>query len=186
MGLVAALVVIAGYAAYEAWQKGRLAKAESEISSVVASKQGAERLTALTAMLPDTPAGARDAVNLEIARTALELKDYAKAATAWGAVSADAPAPMRVVSGLGLAAALFQSGSKDKALAVLENLNTTAPRAFSPIVSRQIAVTAEAVGDWQKALDGYEALKTDATPQNQAFLEAKISELRGKIEKKPG
>jgi len=186
--MAAAVIVLAaagGYALYGVYQKGQIEKAESALGAVVVSKTGAERLSALEALVKSAPAGARDGINLEIAKTAQALGDFAKAATAWEAISQSAPAGMKTVAGLGQATALSKSGQDAKAVAVLESLAAAAPKAFSMTIDRQLAVTAEAAGQWQKALTAYERMKADGNVQNASYIDARISALRAKADAAP-
>lgn len=183
--LTAVIVIVAaagGYALYGTYQKSQVAKAESELGAIVTSKSGAERLKALESLAKSAPAGARDGINLEIAKAAQDQGDYAKAATAWQVVSTSAPAGMKTVATLGYATALSKSGQDAKAVEVLENLSVTAPKAFTMTVDQQLAVTAESAGQWQKALSAFERLKAGGHITNAAFIDTKISELKAKAE----
>ncbi|EFL51373.1 conserved hypothetical protein [Solidesulfovibrio fructosivorans JJ]] len=183
--LAAVIVVVAaagGYALYGTYQKSQIAKAENELGAIVTAKSGAERLSALEALAKTAPAGARDGINLEIAKTAQDLGDYAKAAAAWQTVSQNAPAGMKTVATLGYAATLSKAGQNAKAVEALENLSVTAPKAFTSTVDQQLAVTAEAAGQWQKAVSAYERLKAGGHITNAAFIDTKISELKAKAE----
>lgn len=180
--VVGAIVVLAGgYALYGTYQQSRIAKAETALSNLVATTTGAERQKALAAMAKTAPAGVRDAVNLALAKAALDAGDDAQAATAWAAVSKNAPAAMRAVAGLGQAAALVKAGQTAKAVTVLEGLKMDVPQAFIPTVDRQLAITAEAAGQWQKSLDAYLRLKADASLPNPGFIDARIASLRAKL-----
>lgn len=183
--LAAVIVVVAaagGYALYGTYEKSQAAKAEDALGTIVTTKAGAERLAALEALAKTAPAGARGGINLEIAQTALSLKDYAKAAAAWQIVSQTAPAGMKTVATLGYASALSESGQTAKAVEVLENLSVNAPKAFTGTVDRQLAVTAEAAGQWQNAAAAYERIKASPSLTNAAYIDSKISELKAKAD----
>jgi hypothetical protein len=178
--IVVVLVVAGGYALVGVYQKSQAEKSEKALSHLVATAKGAELVTALEAMAKTAPAGARDAVNLELAKAASAMGDHAKAAAAWAAISKTAPVAMRAVAGLGQASALCQLGQNDKAVTVLEALRADTPKAFAMTVDRQLAITAEAAGQWKKALDAYERIKAAGAVQNPGFIDARIDALTTK------
>ncbi|EHJ46966.1 hypothetical protein DFW101_0952 [Solidesulfovibrio carbinoliphilus subsp. oakridgensis] len=179
-GILVVLAAAGGYALYGVYQKGQVEKAENELGTIVTTKAGAERLAALEGLARTAPAGAKDGIHLEMAKTAQELGDFAKAAAAWEAVSKSAPAGMKTVAGLGYATALSKSGQDAKAVEVLEGLAVSAPKAFTMTVDRQLATTAEAAGQWQKALAAYERMKTGGNVQNAGFIDARIADMKAK------
>lgn len=180
--IVVILVVAGGYALFTVYQKGQIEKAENALGTLVATSKGADLVTALTAMATTAPAGARDAVNLELAKAALAAGDFDKAAAAWEAVSAKAPVAMRVIARLGQAAALSKAGKDTQAVTVLEQLKADAPKAFAMTIDRQLAITAEAAGQWQKALDAYGRMKADGSLQNPGYIDARIAALKAKTD----
>ena len=178
----AAIVLVAagGYALYGVYQKGQTEKAEAALGEIITSKTGAERIAALETLARTAPAGAKAGINLELAKAAQNLGDFAKAASAFEAVAQSAPTGMKTIAGLGQAAALSRAGQDAKAVDVLEALTISAPKGFSMTIDRQLAVTAEAAGQWQKALAAYERMKADGNVQNASFIDARIVELRAK------
>jgi len=183
VAVIAVIVVVAGgYALFNLYQKSQDEKAEQALSKLVATTKGADLVTALTQMAASAPAGVRAAVNLELAKAAQDAGDFTKAASAWEAVAKEAPASMRVIARLGQAAVLSKAGQNDQAVAVLESLLTDAPKAFVMTVDRQLAVTAEAAGQWQKALDAYGRMKADGSLQNPGYIDARIAALRAKAD----
>ncbi|WP_428559093.1 MAG: tetratricopeptide repeat protein [Solidesulfovibrio sp. DCME] len=187
--LAGVLVVVAaagGYALFGVYQKSQIQKAENELGAILTSKAGAERLAALEGLAKAAPAGARDGVLLEIAKTAQGLGDFAKAATAWQAISGTAPAGMKTVAGLGYATALSKSGQDAKAVEVLEALSISAPKTFAMAVDQQLAAAAEAAGQWDKAIGAFERMKTSGSVQNTGYLDARIAALKNKAAKGNG
>lgn len=180
--VIAVIVVLAGgHALYGAYQHSQTEKAETALSNLLSTATGADLQKSLAAMAKSAPSGVSDAVNLALAKAALDAGDYAQAAAAWAAVSGNAPAAMRAVAGLGQAAALVKAGQADKAVTVLEALKGGVPQAFASTVDRQLAVTAEDAGQWQKSLDAYLRLKADASLPNPGFIDARIATLRAKL-----
>jgi tetratricopeptide (TPR) repeat protein len=181
--LAAAALVLAaagGYALFGVYQKGQVEKAEAALGDIITTKAGAERIAALEALAKTAPAGARTGINLELAKAAQNLGDFAKAASAFEAVAQTAPAGMKTIAGLGQAAALSRTGQDAKAVDVLESLTLSAPKNFAMTIDRQLAVTAEAAGQWQKALSAYERMKADGNVQNASFIDARIADLKAK------
>ena len=66
--IVVILAVTGGYALVGVYQKSQSEKGEQALSKLVATTQGADRVTALEAMAKTAPSGVRDAVNLELAK----------------------------------------------------------------------------------------------------------------------
>ena len=181
--LAAAALVLAaagGYALFGVYQKGQVEKAEAALGDIITTKAGAERIAALEGLAKTAPAGARTGINLELAKAAQNLGDFAKAASAFEAVAQTAPAGMKTIAGLGQAAALSRTGQDAKAVDVLESLTLSAPKNFAMTIDRQLAVTAEAAGQWQKALAAYERMKADGNVQNASFIDARIADLKAK------
>ncbi len=178
--VVALLVVLAGVALYKAQKKSRIADVQAKVGKVLAETKGADRLAGLEKILADGAGEAQDGVLLEIAKTALDEKDYAKAASAWEKVASVSGPDMRAAAMLGRASALSQSGDNAKAAAVLTKLEGEMPDAYSSIVYKQLAVAAEAAGDTEKAIQAYEKLQAESTVRNKTYFEAKIEELKAK------
>jgi tetratricopeptide (TPR) repeat protein len=179
-GVAAALIIVGGLAVYESSKKASIATVQAEVGTVLSTKEGADRLAGLEKILADGPGAAKDGVLLEIAKTALELKDFAKAADAWKELAASAPKDMRAVALLGEASALSQAGDNANALDILEKIQGESPKTFEMLVIRQTAVTAEAAGNLEKAIQGYERLLAEGNLPNKTYLEAKIEELKAK------
>ena len=178
----AALVLVAagGYALFGVYQKGQVEKAEAALGDIITTKAGTERIAALEALAKTAPAAAKAGINLELAKAAQGLGDFAKAASAFEAVAASAPSGMKTIASLGQAAALSRTGQDAKAVAVLETLSGSAPKAFAMTIDRQLAVTAEAAQQWQKALAAYERMKANGNVQNASFIDARIADLKAK------
>ncbi len=151
---VLALVAAGSVALYQKYQASRIAEVTEKIGRIAASADGATRLTELKALLAEAPSGARDGVLFEMAKAAQDANDLPAAALAWEDLTASSDPVMRVVAGLGRAAVLIASGDTAKALDVLEKARQDAPKPFALAVDRQIAVTAEASGDFKRALEG--------------------------------
>ncbi len=179
---VVALAAAGSVALYQKYQASRIAEVTEKIGRITASADGAKRLTELKALLAEAPSGARDGVLLEMAKAAQDAGDLPAASLAWEDLSKSADGAMRVVAELGRAAVLVKTGDAAKALDVLEKARQTAPKTFTLAVDRQIAVTAEASGDFKRALEGYERMKSEGSMQNMSFLESKIEALKAKVE----
>lgn len=182
--VVVVLAATGGYALFGVYQKSQIEKAENALGKIVLTKTGADRLTALDDLAKTAPATARIGVYLEMAKTAQDMGDFAKAVTAWETLSQNAPEGMKTVATLGYANALVKTGQADKAVPVLDALLASAPKGFTMTVDRQLAATAEAAGAWDKALAAYERMKAQGGVQNTAFIDARITALKAKADAK--
>lgn len=180
-GVVAALLVLAGLAWYNASAKQSRAKAENDLGAIIAEKTGPERLSALEAFLKTAPDSVKGATLLEIARTAQEQRVFAKAADAWNQLAVSGPDGIRELAVVGQATALAQAGDLPKAVSVLADFMPKAPKAFQPIVARQLAAVAEEAKAWKEALAAYELMKNAANGGSKSFYEAKVDEIKAKM-----
>ncbi|GFK94282.1 hypothetical protein NNJEOMEG_02124 [Fundidesulfovibrio magnetotacticus] len=178
--VVAALLAVGGYAAYTSYAKKAKAQAENDLGAIIASKTGPERLSALEAYVKTAPASTKDAALLELARTAAEQGNHAKAAEAWNQLALAAPGGVKDLAVLGQASALAQAGDKAQAVKLLADFMPKAPKAFQPLVARQLAAVAEDAQAWTEALAAYERLREAAEGGNKALFEAKITEIKAK------
>lgn len=181
-GVVAALLLLAGIAWYKALAKQSLAKAENELGAIIAEKTGPERLSALEAFLKTAPDSIKGAALLETARTALDQRAFAKAADAWNQLAVSGPDGMRELAVIGQATALAQAGELPKAVSILSDFLPKAPKAMQPIVARQLGAVAEEAKAWKEALAAYELMKNSANGGSKSFYEAKIDEIKAKMQ----
>ena len=84
--IVAVIVAVAAFSWYRHMQAQDKIKAENELGVIIVGKTGPERMQALEDFAKTAPASIKDAVNLEIVRTAVEQRDFAKSAQAFNAL----------------------------------------------------------------------------------------------------
>jgi len=178
--IVAAVLAAGGYAAYTAYAKKAKATAENDLGAIIATQTGPERLAALEAYAKTAPASTKDAALLELARTATEQGNFAKASEAWNQLSLAAPGGVRDLALLGQASALAQAGDKAQAVKILADFLPKAPKTFQPLVARQLAAVAEDAQAWTEALAAYERMRDAVEGSNKALYESKIAEIRAK------
>lgn len=181
--IVTALIVgLAAYAWYDASVTSAAAKAANELGTIIATKTGQERTDALESYIKTAPSATKPAALLELARTAQEQNAFGKAADAWNQLSLIAPEGLRENAILGRAATLAQAGDKTQAVKILMDFLPKAPKVYQPVVARQLAVVAEEAQSWNEALAAYEKMKDAGLGGNKAYYEAKIAEIKSKIQ----
>jgi predicted Zn-dependent protease len=156
----------------------------AQLGSILAQKGGVERINALEEFLQKTPAEFKPIAYFEIAFTAMNMSDYAKAAEAWK-TSSELLAPndpMLPVVGLGQASALNKGGKAAEGVAVLENLlnkvNTT--QNVSSFIKMELAALAELAGQWEKSVALYEELALAEEGEGKNFFSFRATEIRAK------
>jgi len=180
--IVAAVLAAGGYAWYTSSAKQAKVTAENELGAIIASKTGPDRLAALEAYLKSAPSSTKGAALLEIANTAQDQGNFEKAAEAWNQLYLTGPEGMREVAGMGYATALAQKGDKQAAVKFLVDMLPKAPKPFQPVVARQLASLAEEAKAWNEAVSAYERMKDLGMGGNKAFYEAKIAEIKAKMQ----
>jgi len=179
-GTVAALLAVAAYAWYNASAQQAKLNAENELGAIIAEKTGPERLTALEAYLKTAPSSIKNAIYLEIARTAQSQGAFDKAADAWNQIAVGGPEGMKELAVIGHATALAQGGNLPKAVQLLSDFMPKATKTFQPVVARQLAAVAEEAKSWKEAAAAYELMKNASSGGNKAFYEAKAAEMQAK------
>jgi predicted negative regulator of RcsB-dependent stress response len=186
IGLVLGSVVLiaAGVTGYKYFKQTRLQNAKSTMSSLLTQNQGQELITALEGFLPEAPEAVKQAVRLELAKQSMEQESYEAAATYWQQAAQGSSDPnLRTVAGLGQAKALRFAGQPEQSLQLLESLQSEAPAEYERTLLYEVAVTAEAAGQWQRALTAYEELHSMAelTSKRGNFIEYKIGMLQNML-----
>lgn len=181
VAVIAAVAAAGGYAWYTSSVKAAKIKAENELGVIIANQTGPERLANLEAYLKKAPASTKGAALLEIARTAQDQREFAKAADAWNQLSLSAPDGIRELAVMGHASALALAGEKAKAVKILSDFLPKSPKAFQPLAARQLASIAEEAQSWNEAVMAYERLKEASGGANKSYFDAKIDELKAKM-----
>lgn len=187
IGIVVGAVVLvaAGVTGYKFYQQKTIQNARAELNRITSQNQGQEAIKALQSFLPEAPEDIRQAVRLEVASRSMASEDYDLAAQTWQDIHATAQDPnLQVVASLGRAKALRLAGKLGQSLEILDQLLDMAPKEYIQSINFERAAVAEENGQWQKALNAYQDLKseTSLTASNQGYLDYKIAQLQGKLE----
>ena len=177
------LVLAAGAGAgYRWWAADKAREAQAELGTIAVAKTGADRLQALEAFLAKAPAGVRNAVLLDLAATAMDMKDYDKAASAWERLAA-ADGATGVVARIGRAQALSQAGKDAEALTVLEGLESSVSEISRNAVRGQLAIVAERAGKLDRAIAAYEQLMASESSGNKDYFKSRAEALKARMQK---
>lgn len=177
------LVLAAGAGAgYRWWDAEKTREAQTELGMITVAKSGADRVQALEAFLAKAPSGVRNAVLLDLAAAAMELKDYDKAASAWERLAA-ADGATGVVARIGRAQALSQAGKDAEALTVLEGLENSVSEISRNAVRGQLAVVAERAGKLDRAVAAYEQLVASESAGNKDYFKSRAATLKARMQK---
>lgn len=152
VALLACFAAAGGYGVY-AWQnKKNVAEAQDSLARILIVRDDADRLAKLKAFLPGAPEGIRSGVNLAVAKTAMQAKDYQEAFRAWDSLAGDTKDPLYVPAMIGKAESLSLQGKAADALALLESVTLPADSEAVNLVNTLIVSTAEQAGNIEKAL----------------------------------
>ena len=181
--LAVVLIILAAFG-YQGYENSRLNAQSTQLGVILATKEGAARLTALEEFLQNTPDKFKPAVYFEIAFTATVMKDYARAAEAWKAGGDLLPSndPMLAVAGLGLASSLDKSGKPAEGVAVLEDLlsKINADQNLTTFIKMELAALAEAAGQWDKSIAVYEEIAAGEQGEGKNFFTFRAKEIRAR------
>ncbi len=177
-GLVLFVIVLLGYGGYTWYDNDKTEKAHLELSRIVLSNEGAERITALEAFAQDAPDAVKTGTWLALAETAVQLKDYDKAATYFGDI-----VPMDPQGAIGIMAALNQGQSLilakkyAEAVPVLETLLARVVDNQRLVVRQALAEAALLAGDTAKAKQLFEAMANESTGPEADFFRFRANQL---------
>lgn len=173
-----AVVLLAGGAAAYSWNSAAtLKKQQAELGMIVATKSGVEKLQALDTFASGVSGKLQTAVNLEIARTGLELKQYDRAAAAYNAVIAHGEGPV-FMARFGLAQALLQQDKAAEATDILMALAAEAPESFTVSVNRMLAEAAFEAGRYDQALAAFETLQGVVAADEKGYIAFRVQSLK--------
>lgn len=169
------------------WHSARVERAaQLEFGRILAGQEGKDRLAALENFLASAPSSMKTGVQLEIAASALQMNDAARAAAAYGAVHAGDPrGALGMMAAINQADLLRQAGQPAEALAVLDSLMKTASATLHKTMSQAIresqAAIAEQTGQLDRALELYEAIVDESGNDERGYYQAKIAELKTRL-----
>ena len=184
IGLI--LAATAGFGIYSWYNNKQLDKARIELGRIEISPSAADRIKELEAFATRAPASMSTAVNLALAKSSLEIKDYDRAIKAWDAIARDPQGSFYLVAVLGKAQALVMQDKGADALAVLEKIAPTVKDGAKALVDKAIADVAEKMGNFDRAIAASEALAANNAIISEAeYWRQKAAALRQQQAAKP-
>ena len=159
MVLVLFIAALAGTAGYNWYTERSRVQAQQELSRVVMSTQGAERIKALQSFVTGAPASIKTAALLALADAAMAQQDFMQAAQAYGQMaSTDKDGALGLLAALNQAQALMQAGKAKEALPQLEALVNITPEAQRNVVRQVMVEAAVQAGEAAKAKEVLESM----------------------------
>ena len=181
-GVVSLVVIILAVAGWQWYVEKGLREAQGQLGRVISIQDAARRATALEAFIGGAPSKLVNSATLELATTAMELENYAKAATCYEKVASDeGDSPLGFAARMGHAQALMHGGKYAEARAIFESLVLSAPANVKAAIHQQSAEAAEAAGDKAGAVASLEKAISSLAPTDQegaAFFRARIAQLK--------
>lgn len=175
------VVLVAGYAGFNAFQERQLAKSEQALSQALLENQGLERLEALMRLRGGIATPLLPRHHLEAAKAAQEVGDWATALEYWNQVVEVGPDNWKALARMGRATALLHLGQTSEAVTELTSLRAGASEEFQPLVLLQLAEAAEADGNWELALRTFEELQAREDGRQSDYLAFKASRIRQRM-----
>lgn len=179
--IVGLILVVGGYAAYGSIHASRVAKAQTELATLIAMPDPAERAKALEAF--DAPSSLGTAVQLELAGALTAMGEHDRAAAIWQQLTHVGVADLGLVAALGQATELNKAGKYADAAAVLAGLRGNVPDGYKAMVLHRLAYASEQSGDWNTALSCWQELQDINTSEDNGFVHGKIVNAKAKLEK---
>ena len=174
VGAVLLLVAVGAMSAFNSWRASSQRQALNELTTIAAKGD----IAALAAFAEKSPAGARVPAYMELARIAMDKKDYQAAANAWRAISEQAKPGLASVAVLGQAQALELAGKPTDALNILQAAQQGSPENFKHIMLRQRALAAELAGKADEAAAAYRELLQllKDNPREAEYIQYKLAQ----------
>lgn len=181
-GVVAAVAITLAVAGWQWYREEQIADARAALGRIISMQDPARRAAALEDFLKEAPSAVLASARLELASTAVEMKDWGKASLAYAAVAeSEGDTPLATIARLNHAQVLMQKGDFTAARDEFRMLIASAPAEAAPMLQQQVAEAAEAAGDKAGAAAAYEAAIAAMPPTDQEsanFLRARIAKLR--------
>ncbi len=165
------VLILGGVGGYNWYAESKLQDAQANLSQIVLSKQGEERISALEAFIKTAPSSMQGGIQLTMAETAMELKNYDKAATYFGVLaSLDSNGALGLLAALNQGQALLLANKPKDALSVFESIVNKASTAQRIVIQQALAEAAIQVGDIAKAKQTFEAMaQASPGPEGRFF-----------------
>lgn len=180
--VVSIVVICLAVAGWQWYVEKELAEARGQLGRIISVQDPARRVSQLEAFAASAPSELTLSVQLELASSAAEMKDFAKAAAAYEKVAQlDAGTPLAFAARLNQGQILLQSGDAAAARAVFSALAAEAPANVKATLNLQTAEAALAAGDKAGAVAAFEAATAALAPTDQegrAYFRALIDKLQ--------
>ena len=179
VGIVVTCLAVAGWQWHE---EKTLSEAQAQLGRVISIQDAGRRATALEEFLGKAPSALVNSAQLELATTAMELENYAKAAASYEKVAnAEGDNPLGFSARMGQAQALMHAGKFADARAMFETVLLSAPANVKAAIHQQSAEAAEYAGDKAGAIASLEQAIRALAPtdtEGAAFFRARIAKLQ--------
>ena len=176
VGIVVTCLAVAGWQWHE---EKTLSEAQSQLGRVISIQDANRRATALEEFLGKAPSALVTSAQLELATTAMELENYAKAAASYEKVAnAEGNNPLGFSARVSQAQALMHAGKFAEARAIFESVVLSAPANVKAALHQQSAEAAEYAGDKAGAVASLEKAISALSPtdtEGAAFFRARIA-----------
>ena len=179
VGIVVTCLAVAGWQ----WHEEKiLSEAQSKLGRVISIQDANRRATALEEFLGNAPSSLVTSAQLELATTAMELENYAKAAANYEKVAnTEGDNPLGFSARVSQAQALMHAGKFADARAIFETVLLSAPANVKAAIHQQSAEAAEYAGDKAGAIASLEKAIGSLAPtdsEGAAFFRSRIAKLQ--------
>ena len=182
VGVVVVVVVILSVAGWQWYREEQTADARLALGRIISIQDPARRVAALEGFLNDAPSSVNTAAYLELASSAIETRDWDKAAASYARVAdQEGDTPLGFAARLNHAQVLMHKGDFAAARDEFKSLVASAPAEVAPVIHQQVAEAAVAAGDKAGAVAAYEAAIAALPPtdkESAAFFRSRIASLK--------
>ena len=182
-GVVSLVVVFLGVAGWQWYAEKTLREAQGQLGRVISIQDASRRAGELEKFIAGAPDKLVNSATLELATTAMELEDYAKAAASYEKVAnaEGGDEPLGFSARMGQAQALMHAGKYAEARTIFESIVLNAPANVKAVLHQMSAEAAESAGDKAGAIASLEKAISSLAPTDQegaAFFRARIAKLQ--------
>ena len=181
-GVVVLVVIILSVAGWQWYREEQIADARLALGRIISIQDPARRTAALEGFLKDAPSAVATSAYLELAASAIESKDWDKAAASYASVAEnEGDSPLGYTARLNHAQVLMHKGDFAAARDEFKALVSDTPAEVVPVIHQQVAEAAVAAGDKAGAIAAYEAAVASLPPtdkESAAFFRSRIAALK--------
>ena len=176
--LVLFIIALAGTAGYNWYSERAATQAQQQLSRVVLTTQGAERVKALQDFVVGAPASVKVAGNLALADAAVAQQEYMLASQAFAQIAAaDSKGAVGLLAALNEGQTLIRAGKAKEAIPLLEKLEALMPEAQRNMVRLVLAEAADQAGDKAKAAKIFESIAASMPGPDAEFYRFRAQSL---------